>query len=131
MIVVPIFSPNTIAAAISKVITSLNSKVNVKAIAAEEDWTITVINVPILTNSKVDNIPYPVKEARKFKNSGFEFKSGTEFFNASSPRNNKAKPISTSEKYLVVLLLANIIGKPIAIIGNANAEIFILKPKKN
>ena len=54
VIVVPMFSPKTKAAATSKPIKPCEHITSVTAIIAEEDWTITVSIVPIKTNNKMD-----------------------------------------------------------------------------
>ena len=54
VIVVPMFSPKTKAAATSKPIKPCEHITRVTAIIAEEDWTITVSIVPIKTNNKMD-----------------------------------------------------------------------------
>ena len=57
VIVVPIFSPRTRAAAVSNPIQPLLAITSVSAMVAEEDWMITVSRVPI--KRKIKNEPKP------------------------------------------------------------------------
>ena len=58
--VVPIFSPNIIAAAIGKSIHPWNNMTRVIAVEADEDWVTSVNKVPAKTNSKIDRNPNSV-----------------------------------------------------------------------
>ena len=57
VMVVPMFSPRTIAAAISKGIYPLATRTMVMAIVAAEDWSISVIKAPVTMNIRIEPMP--------------------------------------------------------------------------
>ena len=91
VIVVPIFSPKTIAQATSKGIVPAATMASVNAIAADDDWITTVTRAPKKTNITG---PYHafLKSMKNWTIEESASKDGTACFNSSSPINRIQKP---------------------------------------
>jgi len=102
--------------------------VTVMAMAALEDWTITVRTVPTATKMRNDKNPLSVKFCKKDKISGLALMSGTESFKNINPRKSNPKPTSISPKSLRFFIFDKIKGRPTPTMGRAMAVILNLKP---
>ena len=129
VIVVPIFSPSTIAVAMSKGIHPAFTITSVKAIVALEDCRTIVSSVPISTKINTEPYPNPAQCCRNESTSGDWFRSGTEFFRKLSPRNSRAKPIMNSPILLFLLFFATKKTKPTAISGIEREAMSTVKPR--
>ena len=69
--VVPIFSPSTIAAAMSNPIHPLAHIISVSATMADDDCTTTVSTVPITMKSSTDQIPFDEKSRSHSSTCGY------------------------------------------------------------
>ena len=98
---VPIFSPSTIAAAISNGIQPMFSIMRVRATVALEDWRTRVRRVPKARNMSTDPNPKPVHLEMNESTSGCVSRSGTDSFMNESPRNSRANPMMNSPMFLV------------------------------
>ena len=123
------FSPSTIAAAMSKCIHLIFSIMSVSAIVALEDCKIRVITVPNNRNRSTEMNPFPDHPLINDKTSGVVLRSGMEFFISESPRNRREKPMTNSPIDFILSLLALDRIKPTAIRGTANMEMSALNPK--
>ena len=128
VIVVPMFSPNTMAAAISNGIQPMLIIIRVSAMVALDDCSTNVSSVPMTKKMSIDPNPKPVQRVMNERISGFWLKSGTEFFISDKPKNNSEKPTMHSPMCLCCSRLAMLSTKPTAISGTARMEMSILKP---
>ena len=96
VIVVPIFSPRTIAQAIGNGIHPMLSMMRVMAIVADDDWRIRVSTVPKPRKRSTDPKPCDAQALTNSRTSGVCLRSGTEFFMNERPRNSKLNPTISS-----------------------------------
>ena len=89
VIVVPIFSPSTIAHAMSNLIHPMLSIMRVRAMVALDDWSTSVSRVPKMRKIITDPKPYPCHPWINESTSGVFCRSGTDSFIRESPRNSR------------------------------------------
>src|SRR5690625_3500565 len=94
VIVVPIFSPKTIAAPTSKGIIPLTIRVIVKATVAEEDCIIMVNKAPKTTKSTVLRYGIPSKVTKKRTNHDSGPKTRTESYKKTKRKKTKKRTIT-------------------------------------
>ena len=99
VMVVPMFSPNTIAQAILNGIQPMLSIMSVMAIVADEDWSTRVRMVPKARKMSTDAKPWLDHVFTKSSTSGVSFKSGTDSFIKERPRNKRQKPTMSSPMF--------------------------------
>ena len=100
VIVVPIFSPRTIAQAIGNGIHPILSIIRVMAIVADDDWRMRVRIVPTPRKIITDQNPWPAHCLTNSRTSGVCFRSGTDSFIKDRPRNRREKPTMSSPMFL-------------------------------
>jgi hypothetical protein len=127
--VVPMFSPRTIAAAMGKLIQPWNAMVIVMVMAAEEDCTMTVSRAPTTIKRGYTRKLLASKWAMNASTSGLLRRSGTESFMICRPRKVMPKPsrIPAISRYFLCLLKKK--GMAMAMAGRATAVIWNLKPR--
>ena len=131
VIVVPIFSPSTIAAAISKGIHPKLTITRVRAMVALDDCRTIVRAVPIRTKMSTEPKPKSVHFWMNASASGWLPRSGTESFRAARPINSRAKPIMNSPMLLRLLFLDMKKTKPTAMRGIARIEMSAENPSRD
>ena len=129
VMVVPIFSPNTIAHAIWNGIQPMLSIMSVIAIVAEDDCSTNVNTVPNAKNSNTEPKPWLAHVVTNSSTCGVSRKSGTEFFINDRPKNKSEKPTINSPMFWYWFFFEFENRKPSNIIGTAKSEISALKPK--
>ena len=129
VIVVPIFSPSTIAAPIWNGIQPILIIISVRAIVALDDCKTSVSTVPNNINISTYQKPISVQPWINDNTSGVSFKSGTDSFISDKPRKSNEKPMMHSLKFLLRSFFDMRITKPNAISGTARIEMSALKPK--
>ncbi len=97
---------------------------------ALEDCSIMVSNVPIPTNIRIDQKPFPLKFCKNDKASGLAVKSGTESLRKPRPRKRRANPITISPEFFLFCFFDMVRIKPMAIRGMASRDISILNPSR-
>ena len=130
VIVVPRFSPNTMAQAISYEIHPWLHIINVMAMVAEEDCKIIVNTDPIKKKSRMDPYPISVNCCKKESMSGLLCRFGTLSFRNAIPIKRRANPIMNSPKDFLLLLEEKIKGRDKPIRGKAAILMSNLNPKK-
>ena len=128
VIVVPIFSPSTIAHAISKGIHPMLSMISVIAIVADDDCSIRVNTVPKARKRSTEPKPCDAHDVTNSNTSGVWRKSGTESFMKESPRNSKLNPTISSPIFLRLSFFEFENRNPKIIIGTARMEMSALNP---
>ena len=131
VMVVPMFSPSTMAAPISNGIHSWLSMIRVMAMVALDDCNTSVSTVPVTTNSRRLPNPYPVQFLRNCRTWVLPLRSGTELFMSDSPRNSREKPIMNFPMSLLLSFLNCCIMKPNRNRGMERAAISNLKPNND
>ena len=129
VMVVPIFSPRTIAAAISNCIQPIFSIIRVRATVALEDCSTRVSMVPRARKRSTEPKPCPDQVWMNPRTSGWALRSGTDSFIRDKPRNRRLNPIMNSLMLRNLSFFERLITKPRAISGTARAETSALNPK--
>lgn len=96
VMVVPMFSPSTIAAAIENGMKPLATSTIVMAIVAAEDWSIKVITAPVTIKMMMEPKPKPVSRDRKILTGSLSSRTVEVSLRVARPRNRRAKPIRNS-----------------------------------
>ena len=130
VMVVPMFSPKTIAAPISNGIQPSLSIMSVIAIVALEDWSTRVRIVPKRTKIRMLPKPQLVQLAMNDRTSGVLLRSGTEDFIKDSPRKSREKPMMNSPMLWYLSFLNCIRTKPSRKRGMESAAMSNLKPSR-
>ena len=128
VIVVPIFSPSTIAAAMSNPIHPLDTNTIVRAIVALEAWSTIVRIVPIARKMRTEPNPYPVMFCTNARASGCSSRFGTDALRAARPRISRENPMMHWPMLLLRLFLLVEKINPRATNGMATVEISTLNP---
>lgn len=126
--VVPMFSPSTMAHAISKGIHPMLSMMRVMAMVADEDWSTRVSIVPKTRNRSTEPKPWLDQVLTKSSTSGVSLRSGTDSFMKERPRNRRQKPTMSSPMFWRWFFLELEKRKPNIIRGTARMEMSALKP---
>ena len=128
VMVVPIFSPNTIAHAILNGIQPILSIIRVIAIVADDDWSTRVRIVPNTKKISTEPKPWLAQLFTNSSTSGVSLRFGTDSFINERPRKSNEKPTTSSPIFCRWFFLEFEQRKPTAISGMARIEISALKP---
>ena len=128
VMVVPIFSPNTIAHAMLKGIHPMLSMMRVMAIVADDDCKTRVRIVPNTRNSSTEPKPCADQAVTNSSTSGVWRRSGTDSFMNERPRNSRQKPTISSPIFLRWFFFELEKRKPNNIRGMASTEMSALNP---
>jgi len=128
VMVVPIFSPRTIAQAIGNGIHPMLSIIRVIAIVADDDWSTRVSTEPKPRKIRTDQNPNPDHVFTNSNTSGVCLRSGTESFMNERPRKRSEKPTTSSPMFLLWFFFEIDRMNPTSIKGTARIEISALNP---
>ena len=128
VMVVPIFSPKTIAQAMLNGIQPMLSMMSVIAIVADDDWSTSVRIVPNARNNNTEPKPCADHAVTNSSTSGVWRKSGTDSFMNERPKNKRLKPTISSPIFLRLLRFELENKKPSNIKGIASTDMSALKP---
>ena len=131
VIVVPMFSPRTIAHAIGNGIHPMLSMIRVIAIVADEDWRMRVSTVPTPRKISTEPNPCPDHCLTNSSTSGVCLRSGTDSFMNESPRKRSENPTISSPMFLCWFFLELEKRNPSNISGTARMEISALNPRRD
>ena len=128
VIVVPIFSPRTIAQAMSNGMNPMLNMMRVMAIVADEDWSTSVSTVPKTRKISTDPNPCPAHDLTNSSTCGVSLRSGTDSFMNESPRKRRENPTISSPILCRWLFFEFEKRNPRSIKGTARIEISALNP---
>ena len=121
VIVVPMFSPSTIAAAMVKGMYPWATRTMVIAIVAAEDWSMRVMQAPATMKMRMLPTPHPVSPPRNCRTGSLSSRTVDVSLRVVRPRNSRANPIMNSPMLLYFLFFAEMAMKAKNIRGTAIA----------